>query len=438
LTFLAMVSGAEAATTIVVSNQVSVSNVKRFGVNLGNVTYYDSGQMMKELVFANPGFEGLLYQSVVQIGSGTSTSAVESTPSGGWPTGFWSGGAYEFIYGAAKGRTGTVVTSLRYDDPAGNTNGTTYWFSDSGATPSNGDYLVLRKRFTGDGGVSNGAAYTGWRVSTTNGATITSELADLPSNTLGRQCVRLTATAPGQSASLSGVFDTMAGGPFVQLNGQFLLSFMAKGVGGSNRLSVALRRSSGPYWINTTFQMTNTWRAYSTNFTAAESGTNVGAVTLQFIATNDNAALLDDVSLRQTDSDPTNTTSVRDAVISALLDFNPGLLRIAGNWSRIGESLDNDLTRPFGRWRSGYNAFGTQVNAIEMSLHEFLEIAEFVSAEPWYTFAATFSTQEMANLMEYLGGPTNTPYGAVRADLGHPAPWTGVFSRIHLEFGNEH
>jgi alpha-L-arabinofuranosidase len=47
------------------------------------------------------------------------------------------------------------------------------------------------------------------------------------------------------------------------------------------------------------------------------------------------------------------------------------------------------------------------------------------------------STQEAANLMEYLGGPVTTKYGATRAALGHPVPWTQTFARIHLEFGNE-
>src|SRR5712692_6911014 len=47
------------------------------------------------------------------------------------------------------------------------------------------------------------------------------------------------------------------------------------------------------------------------------------------------------------------------------------------------------------------------------------------------------SAQEMTNLMEYLSGPSNSTYGAKRAARGHPAPWTDVLPKIHLEFGNE-
>jgi alpha-L-arabinofuranosidase len=43
----------------------------------------------------------------------------------------------------------------------------------------------------------------------------------------------------------------------------------------------------------------------------------------------------------------------------------------------------------------------------------------------------------MAHLMEYLGGAAGTAYGNKRIALGHPAAWTGIFSKIHIEFGNE-
>ncbi|MBW2704061.1 MAG: hypothetical protein JRF33_24845 [Deltaproteobacteria bacterium] len=44
---------------------------------------------------------------------------------------------------------------------------------------------------------------------------------------------------------------------------------------------------------------------------------------------------------------------------------------------------------------------------------------------------------EMENLMEYLAGPVDSPYGQIRAQRGHPAPWTEVFDQIHIEIGNE-
>lgn len=44
---------------------------------------------------------------------------------------------------------------------------------------------------------------------------------------------------------------------------------------------------------------------------------------------------------------------------------------------------------------------------------------------------------EMKGFMEYLGSPPDTGWGRLRAELGHPKPWTETFTGINIEFGNE-
>src|SRR5712692_2124667 len=100
-----------AATTIDVSSVVTVPSVKRLGINLGDNNYWDS-TLTKKLIVANPGFEGLLYRSVVACAAGSATGCTDNDPASVWPSGFWSGASYEVIYGAAKGRTGTVGASV--------------------------------------------------------------------------------------------------------------------------------------------------------------------------------------------------------------------------------------------------------------------------------------------------------------------------------------
>jgi len=223
---LSCAASVHAATTINITTNVAVAGVRRFGIGLAQHNYYDSAQMMKELLFRNPGFEGLLFQSVVRLGSdGTASNAVEDLPLGQWPTGFWAGGTYEVIYSTtnAHGRTGLVANSIAPNrtptpnDPTGSTQGTTYAFADLGPAPAAGDYLMLRK--THLGGTGGGAAYGSWGISVTNGATIASESADMPTNTVGQQCIRLTALSAGQQASVRGVFDTTTG--FIRLDGEF-------------------------------------------------------------------------------------------------------------------------------------------------------------------------------------------------------------------------
>jgi alpha-L-arabinofuranosidase len=424
-----------AATTIDVSTNVLVPSVKRMGIDFGMINYYDSGQVMKELVFRNPGFEGLLFQSVVAIGSGTATNAVENGALIAWPSGFWDGANYDFIYGAAKGRTGTVSTSINPVAAGGNTNGTTYAFGDSGIVPSLGDFVVLRKHSLGDGRLG-GAACSGWNTNTSSGGMIASETNDLPPGTLGRQCIRLMATNSGAQAAITASFDTWPNASFIQINGRFRLAFEARGVGGANRLLVQLRRGSGAYWINQTLTLANSWQHYTLEFTAAEDGTALGIIGLTLSPVSQSAVLLDDVSLRQVDGDPSNTTAFRDAVVNTLRSYNPGVLR-KPNWQQLGNSLENELAAPFARQRSGYTSYGTTMNDLLVSLPEWLSLCEALGAEPWYPMPVVFSTGEVWNLMEYLGGGTNTVFGALRAAHGHPLPWTSVFSRIHLELGNE-
>lgn len=440
-----------ASTVIDVSDEVIRPGVGRFGVALAQHNYYDSAQMMKELLFRNPGFEGMLFQSVVRLGpGGQADRVIEDQPFTQWPSGFWDGAGYEVIWSSAgaKGRAGAVAHSLAPlraglpNDPAGSAQGTTYVLADAdGArTPAEGDYVALRKVFEGGGGA--GGAAGSWSVSTAGAGSVATETVDLPpappgaSPLLprGKQCARLTALAVGDQASVAGFFDTLGG--FIRLNGSHRLAFKAKGAGGANRLQVIVRRGALDPYVSKMIQLTSDWADYSEPLEPREGAEVSGAVSVTFAPVGQSAVLLDDVSLRQTDGDPSNPTEFRDAVVAALRGLRPGILRYV-NWQDLGDSLDNVLAPVFARRRSGYSTFGTSENNLMPGLHEFLVLCEHVGAEPWYNIPASFTTTEVANLMEYLGGSDATPYGAIRAARGHPRPWTEVFGRIHLEFGNE-
>ena len=188
-------------------------------------------------------------------------------------------------------------------------------------------------------------------------------------------------------------------------------------------------------FINQTITLTGAWNNYNVDFAATEGGTSRGAVQLNFSAVNPSAVLLDDVSLTQLNGDPTNTTAFRDPVVNALKTFNPGILRY---WVEdLGDSLDDELAPPLARRRANYSSRILLREDIMYGLHEFLELCDLLHAEPWYIVPTTFTNQEMTNLLEYLGGPVSTPYGAMRAARGRAAPWTDAYSTIHLEFGNE-
>ena len=411
----------QAATTINVGSTPLVTGVKRFGIS-GISHYYYDRLLLKNLVWHNAGFEGLLFQVVERCDSGLSaTGCIDSNQYTAWPNDFWNGGTYEFILGTAKGRTGTIASFAKPVAPAGST----WTFADAGTAPAQGDYFLARKYFPG-------GADVGWNPNPTGGAAITTETADLPPNTDGRQCIGLSA-GPGQTATISSFFGWFGNQIWVVMNGTYHLSFKAKGIGGANTLGVRVLRDPTTF-LNQNVTLSSSWATYDIDFSAAESGTLTGPVALVFSLAN-SSALIDDVSIVQTNGDPTNTTAFRDPVIAALRSFNPGSLR--AHVLDLGQGIDDLIAPPFGRVRSEFHASATDHGPNQYGWQEFLELCQAVGAEPYLILPIATSDTEMRNAIEYLAGPSTSPYGARRAARGHPAPWTDAFARIHIEYGNE-
>jgi hypothetical protein len=420
-------------TNIAVGTTVLQPSVKAFGINLGSEDYYGAGQMTKNLVSRNPGFEGEIYQSTIRCAAGSATTCVDDDLWSAWPSGFWNGATFEVFYGASQGRTGTISAFTAHGKTGG-----IFTFSAKGVAPAAGDYMIVRMTVPGN-------ATAGWWPTTSGNGAITTNTSDLPPGTTGRQTVAINAPAAADSATLAAYFDGTNGKSsgvngnfhrsFVVLNGTFQLSFKAKGAGGSNAIALNLQRPASGTYLDQTINLTSAWATYTFNFTAAESGSNLQSVALKFSTVGQDSFLLDDVSLTQTNSDPSNPTAFRDPVISTLRTLAPGVLRL---WAgQLGDTLDNLIADPYGRQRAGYLAWYTSQDDISYGLFEFLQLCETVGADPWLVVPSTFSTNDASHLIEYLAGSSGTPYGAKRAASGHPNPWTLSFAKIHLEFGNE-
>lgn len=412
-------------TNIAIDSTVIQPRVKHLGINLATHNYWDSGQMMQNLVLENPGFEGEIYQSIIQCASGTTTTCVDSDSYSSWPAGFWNGATFEFFYGAANGATGTISN---YTAAASGQGGTLTFASPIAVAPADGDFVIVRQTVPGN-------AIAGWWPTTSGNGAITTNTADLPPDSTGSQTIALSAPTANDSAVLDSYFDTTAGRSFIQLDGSFQVSFLAKGTGGSNSVAVWFSRlGSTTTDLSQTVSLTNSWQTYTLTFTASETGSAVGTFDLDFATVGQDSFYLDDVSIQPTS--PAQPTAFRDAVVSALRDLSPGTLRFwSGN--QLGDTLDNLIAGPFARLRSGYSAYATSQTAIEYGLYDFLQLCKTIGADPWFVVPTTFSTTDAANLIEYLASASTTAYGAKRAAQGQVEPWTSVFEKIHLEFGNE-
>jgi hypothetical protein len=418
-------------TTITIGPETLHTQVKRLGINLSGQSFYDSGQMLRNLTFRNPGFEGETWQSILRCKSASATTCTDANQYAVWPAHFLDGARYEWISGPARGASGTVRAGTASHPP----DGVTLTLDGSG-NPAPNDFLVVRVDKPGN-------ADAGWWTNLQSGATLGTETVDLSPNTPGKQALRVEASGPGQTAAIHSYFDSFNGKSFLQLRGHFTLTFRAKLLNSKltthNSQLVTLERldtSHGRHvFFSKSIPLTPTWHDYTFDIAANEDGSAVGTLDLAFTFSQ-TAALLDDVALTAVAA-PGNPTAFRNEVVQTLRDLHPGVLRYMDNGANFGSSLDDLLAPPLARRRTGASTQSTLQEDICIGLHEFLTLAKAVDAEPWFAMPPGLSPAEAANLIQYLSGAPDTPYGKIRASLGQPKPWTEVFPTIHLEFGNE-
>jgi alpha-L-arabinofuranosidase len=429
LVFSCIASG-QTATDIQVTSAVQQSSVKRLGINLGDQTYWDSGQLLKNLVFKNPGFEAEMYRSIMICNTVTASTCVDDNQWSPQPTGFWTGATYSVLSGSAVGTTGTVVSSTKNPNSCSGC-GQIIQF-DQSVNAAAGDYFVVTQSFPG-------GADAGWWDNIAGGGTISSETTDISPNSPGKQALLISASASGQSASVAQYFDNESGLSFIQMNGAFEVTFRAKGVGGSNKLGVNVARlmpSGAVTYLNQTVTLTNAWQDYTLTFTANETGSASGTAQLVF-SVSGSSVELDDVSLDQTNSSTSNPTAFRDDVVNALKQLNPGSIRMMAAGAALGSDLPNQLQVPFARYREGYSTGASSQNVIAYGIHEFLQLCDTVGADPWITIPTATTTTEMTAFIQYLTGTGSDQWSALRIARGQSQPWTTVFNKIHIELGNE-
>ena len=426
--FSVFTMNAQTATNIQVTNAVQASSVKRLGVNLADQTFYDSGQMLKNLVFQNPGFEPQRYRSIMICAAVSANTCRDDNQWSPQTTGFWTGASYRVLSGNSTGKSGTIVSSTA----AGTCSACGQMIKfDQNIDAAVGDYFVMTQNIPGHGD-------EGWWDSTSGSGTITSETTDLSPETVGTQALALNASATGAYSAVTSYFDDEDGLSFIQLNGAFAITFRAKGIGGNNQLSINMQRttSSGNLvYFNKTITLTNAWADYTETFSAAETGSASGTAQLVFGASGGSVEL-DDVSLAQTNSSASNPTAFRDDVVNALTELQPGSIRMMAG-AALGSDLINQIQLPMKRYREGWSTGQSEMDNISYGIHEFLQLCQTVGADPWITIPTATTTAEMQAFIQYLTGTGSDEYSALRISRGQTAPWTSVFNKIHLELGNE-
>lgn len=441
------------AQTVTVNAAPVRTSIKRVGINLSHPSYYDSGQILKNFAFKSNGFEGNEVRVIVQCSKLTSNTCTSNNPWSSWGSGFANGFTYEVLGGPARGVTGKVTASSNNNVNSGQCGqgiacgAQTFKLSGSTSGWGTAPYIAIRGFKSGLLPNPQDVGPQGLWVSGTLNKNFAAS-----SDTCGTVCGTESLDAnigAGAGVTQTSYFDSTVGHMFVVMHGQFGGSFYAKlkSGKGENAVNVQVYRlNPGQHtYVNQTISLRadHAWHKYTINTVSInESSYNPstnGAAAIAFSIAAGNEVLLDNETWGPVNGLAANTSAFRDDVYTMLMSLKPGVLRYMDDDNNAGNSLDS-LIAPDGQRKFSTPTVGGSGQGggyISYSLDEFLHLCALVGAEPWFTIPATFTKTDMANLTEYLEGPSSSAYGAKRAAQGQSAPWTSVFKTIHLEMGNE-
>jgi len=173
---------------------------------------------------------------------------------------------------------------------------------------------------------------------------------------------------------------------------------------------------------------------------------------------------MDFVSLYPVDTWAGRPNGLRKDLVQLLADMHPGFLRFPGGCIVEGRTLANryrwkstvgdpaERRTLLNRWNLEFDARPTPdyFQSFGLGFYEYFQLAEDIGAKPLpilncgmacqYNSSETARMEELKDyiqdaldLIEFANGATTTPWGKMRAEMGHPAP----FGLDRIGIGNE-
>lgn len=203
------------------------------------------------------------------------------------------------------------------------------------------------------------------------------------------------------------------------------------------------------------------WKTYTANLVPT-ARTMKGKLNIRFEGKG--VVDLDMVSLFPTDTWKGRSGGLRADLVQLLADLQPGFLRFPGGCIVEGRTLARryqwkktvgDIEAREGlinRWNTEFRHRPTPdyFQSFGLGFFEYFQLAEDIGAEPLPILscgmACQFNTAELVpmdeldpyvedalDLIEFANGPADSPWGKIRSDMGHPAP----FNMKLIGIGNE-
>ena len=123
---------------------------------------------------------------------------------------------------------------------------------------------------------------------------------------------------------------------------------------------------------------------------------------------------------------------VRRDVAEGLVDQGVSILRYGGSMVNCAEYRWKDMIGLRDR-RPPYRGTWYPYSSNGWGIVDFLDLAEALGIPGIPAFFMGETPRDMADFVEYVNGPADSPWGRKRAEAGHPAP----YALKHLELGNE-
>lgn len=194
------------------------------------------------------------------------------------------------------------------------------------------------------------------------------------------------------------------------------------------------------------------WKKYEVTLT---SGADADNAQLELTTSGSGDLLLDMVSLFPQDTFKGRKNGMRKDLAQALADLKPGFLRFPGGCIVHGQGLANayrwkDTVGDVAERKPNWNLWGYH-QSYGLGYFEYMQLCEDIGATPLPVvpvgvacgFRRPFDKvpvedlqpwiDDALDLVEFANGPTDSKWGKLRAEMGHPEP----FGLEYLCLGNE-
>jgi alpha-L-arabinofuranosidase len=282
---------------------------------------------------------------------------------------------------------------------------------------------------------------------------------DTPLNASNPHYLRVRVHDAGQGFVIS---NTGFRGIGVEAGAQYVMSVYARRVGtGPQSVRVLVADDRGnPLGSATLSGFTSEWKRFETVLTPSSTSSKAQ---FQIVIGGTGDLDLDMVSLYPKDTFRSRPNGLRRDLAQLLEDLKPGFIRFPGGCIVEGRRLElryqwkktvGDITERRGiinRWADENERITPDYfQSFGLGFYEYFQLAEDIGASPLPILncgmACQFNSSELAamdelqgyiqdafDLIEFANGPATTTWGALRAKMGHPAP----FNMKMLGVGNE-